>query len=67
MYVASINNVDCPNLFSFDGNPSTSKFLTNVILMLIISIKYSIQGEPNHITKILNTNSKLVSSIKLTL
>ena len=27
IYVAFINNVGCPNRFSFDGHPSTSKFL----------------------------------------
>ena len=27
IYVAFINNADCPKRFSFDGHPSTSKFL----------------------------------------
>ena len=29
IYVAFINNVDCPNRFSFDGHPSTSEFPVN--------------------------------------
>ena len=27
MYIAFISNADCPNRLSFDGHPSTSKFL----------------------------------------
>ena len=27
IYVALINNADCPDKFSVDGHPSTSKFL----------------------------------------
>ena len=27
MYIAFISNTDCPNRLSFDGHPSTSKFL----------------------------------------
>ena len=39
MYIAFINNADCPNRFSFDGHPSTFKFLeisTKIIPTILI-------------------------------
>ena len=34
IYVAFINNADCPNRFSVDGHPSASKFLHELIEIL---------------------------------
>ena len=40
VYVAFFNNADYPNRFSFDGNPSTSKFWP---ISLLYSSRHKIQ------------------------
>ena len=44
IYVAFINNTDCPNRFPFDGHPSTSIFLVIAMRLRTIIIQFTSRG-----------------------
>ena len=46
MYVAFINNTDCPNRLSLDGHPTTSKFL-DLLKQILLVLSNKIFTEPD--------------------